>query len=111
MASHPNCRCHLESGIDIFSDDMISLSEAANHVARIRNKKPNRDLVVRWARRGVHGVKLDVVRIEGALWTSKQALNRFLEKSSRKRRIKQTKEQMSKLARAELEAVERELGV
>ena len=67
--------------IDTFSEKIISLEVAANHVGAISGKKRNRSIILRWINRGVAGVRLEAVRIGGEIYTSERAINLFLNES------------------------------
>jgi hypothetical protein len=67
--------------IDTFIETIISLDDAARHVATISGKKRNRRVILRWISRGVAGVRLPAIRIGGQLYTSAEALNYFLNES------------------------------
>jgi hypothetical protein len=64
--------------IDPFSEDLLTLSEAARFCPRHRRgKKPHSSTLVRWATRGSRGIVLDALRTPGGLVTTKEALRRF----------------------------------
>ena len=67
--------------IDIESERVISLTEAAEHLPRRRgSKKPHVATLYRWASRGLRGVQLESIPIGGTLCTSAEALQRFFER-------------------------------
>ena len=61
--------------IDTFNEEIIDLDAAAAHIARISKTKRNRRVLLRWANRGLAGVKLPTILIGGQIYTSKQKLN------------------------------------
>ena len=64
--------------IDPFSEELLTLSEAARFCPRRRQgKKPHLSTLHRWATRGSRGVVLDTLQTPGGLCTSKEALRRF----------------------------------
>lgn len=67
--------------IDTFQEQVISIDEADKHVAKISGKKRNRAKIIRWANRGVAGVKLRTIAIGSEIFTSREALNEFLNES------------------------------
>ena len=67
--------------IDTFKESVISLEQAAAHVSKLSGKKRNRSVILRWINRGVHGTRLPGIRIAGEVFTSKEALNEFLNRS------------------------------
>ncbi len=68
--------------IDIFKDNILSLSGAAKSIPAVDGKHPNPSTVYRWIADGVGGVKLDSVRIGRRLCTSKEALQKFMDELS-----------------------------
>ena len=60
------------------NDALISLQEAAQLLPRRRAGKPTHPLTIaRWASQGLHGVKLDVLRVGSMTFTTNDALQRF----------------------------------
>jgi hypothetical protein len=67
--------------IDIFGEELLTLSQAARSRPGSRNGRPTHPSTpYRWAVRGIRGHRLEVVRIGGTLYTSRQALQRFVER-------------------------------
>ena len=102
--------------IDTFLETVISIDDAAKHVSKISGKKRNRNVLLRWANRGVAGVKLPTIRIGGELFTSQEALNWFLNESRKSKtqsRSKATSEGMrrAKLVKSGVELDAQELGI
>ena len=65
--------------IDIFEEQVVTLSEAARSLPRrARGKNPHVSTVYRWVNRGVRGVHLESVQVGGILYTSFEAIRRFL---------------------------------
>lgn len=64
--------------IDTFREELISVDEAAEHVAKIHGKRKNRNQITRWMRRGCWGLKLPSIRVGRDCYTSTSALNEFL---------------------------------
>ena len=63
--------------IDI-SEDVRPLSVWAKRLPRRRAGRPvNRATLYRWATRGLHGIRLEVIQIGGTTCTSKTALQAF----------------------------------
>jgi hypothetical protein len=67
--------------IDPFTDEVFPLSETGRHVpVSLRQGKPvSLHAALRWAKKGLRGVRLEVLRIGGRLFTSRQALTRFFQ--------------------------------
>jgi hypothetical protein len=64
--------------IDPLSDELMSLSQAARRLPRLRNGRPvSPSTVWRWASRGLRGVRLEIIRIGGVACTSAAALRDF----------------------------------
>ncbi|MFK7768793.1 MAG: DUF1580 domain-containing protein, partial [Mariniblastus sp.] len=64
--------------IDTFKETIISLEEGAKHLTKIGKVKRNKHVLMRWANRGVAGVKLRTISIGSEIFTSCEALNCFL---------------------------------
>lgn len=64
--------------IDLATEKLLTLSQAADHCPRPRRgKKQNTSTLFRWATRGCRGVILETIRTSSGLATSVQALQRF----------------------------------
>ena len=63
--------------IDATTEDLLSLSVAAKRVPRLNERRVHASTIYRWCRRGLHGVRLEYVRIGRRMATSAEALNRF----------------------------------
>ncbi len=66
--------------IDLFSETILSLREAAKAVPSIDGRKPAYGCIWRWCHRGIRGIRLEHVKLGGKLATSKEALQRFFSK-------------------------------
>jgi hypothetical protein len=78
--------------IDTFTEEIIDLDTAAAHIARISKTKRNRRVLLRWANRGLAGVKLPTILIGGQIYTSKEKLNWFLNESAKAKRLQRSDE-------------------
>jgi hypothetical protein len=69
--------------------DMIPLSQIPSRLPLSqRTGEPIRhDTVQKWTTRGCRGVKLEVTRVGGSLYTSEEALNRFIGQLNRKSEV------------------------
>jgi hypothetical protein len=66
--------------IPINQETLISLAEAAQSIPPGRKGKPTHlSTVLRWILHGVHGIRLEGVRLGGRWLTSREALARFAE--------------------------------
>lgn len=67
--------------LDLLTEDVISVSQAAREIPG----RPHFSTVWRWANRGIGGTKLATVNVGGRIFTSRQAVNRFLVATQKKR--------------------------
>ena len=71
--------------IDITTEEVVSLSEAAKLKClprRRKGKRPHVATLYRWAQRGFNGVTLETLQVGGTLCTSIEALQRFFDRLS-----------------------------
>ena len=69
--------------IDIFAEHVITIAEAVRALPRVRpGRKPHRSTLYRWMDSGVGGVRLEFARIGGTRVTSREALQRFVDRRS-----------------------------
>lgn len=68
----------------ILTEDVLSLSDARKELASITGRRPDKATMARWIHRGVGGTKLEAVRLGVQLFTSRQALTRFIESRTAK---------------------------
>lgn len=69
----------------ILTEDVLSIAEARSELLRITGRRPDKSTMARWIHRGVGSpkVKLEAIRLGHAqLFTSRQALTRFIEARS-----------------------------
>ena len=66
--------------IDIHTEQVISLTEAAKRLPSGRGKRLHPSTLHRWAMRGCGGTKLEAIVIGGRRCTSLEALHRFIER-------------------------------
>ena len=90
--------------IDTFVERIISLDEGAKHVSKISSTRRNKRILLRWSNRGVGDVKLPTIRIGGELYTSREALNWFLNASRQSKRQKHSQATSAGIARSQDEA-------
>ncbi len=79
MVAKANNDCDKPNPLDLLTEDMIRLSQVPAELP----ERVNITTVWRWAMRGVGGVKLETVKIGGKKHTSRQALSRFIQATSR----------------------------
>lgn len=64
--------------INITDNNLLTLREAVQELPRKRRGRTiHRSTIYRWATTGVHGVRLETVKIGGQLYTTIEALERF----------------------------------
>ena len=64
--------------IDINSEKLVSLREVPKLLpARCNGKPIHVSAIYRWVQRGVRGSRLEVIRVGGTTYTSREALQRF----------------------------------
>jgi len=64
--------------IDIHEEQLVTLCEAAKLLPKLNSKRISAHAIWRWCRKGVSGIHLEHVRIGGRIFTSPEALNRFV---------------------------------
>ena len=89
--------------IDIHSDSLLTISQAAKSLPM----RPNVSTVWRWVQRGARGVKLDTVLVGGRRYTSKEALQSFVERSTAAANSDATPVRTSKQRERAIEQAER----
>ncbi len=63
--------------IDVFTDELLTMTEAAKQCPKVRGKRPSTPTMWRWATIGKRGVKLQHVWVGRNILTTKAALNDF----------------------------------
>lgn len=63
----------------ILTEDVLTLTEARRELASVTGKRPDKATMTRWIHRGVGGTKLEAVRLGMQLFTSRQAITRFIQ--------------------------------
>lgn len=64
--------------IDLKTDEVVSLAEAARMLPRRRGgKRPHVATLYRWSQGGCRGVRLETIQVGGTRCTSRQAIARF----------------------------------
>lgn len=68
----------------LLSEDVISLSDAAKEIGSLLpgERGPHIATMHRWVLRGIKGTKLESLRVGAKVYTSRQAVTRFLNKTS-----------------------------
>jgi hypothetical protein len=70
--------------IDKNNEELLPLREAAKLLPRRRAGKPTHgSTLLRWAQRGLRGVKLEVVQVGATKCTTEKALRRFFDELGR----------------------------
>jgi hypothetical protein len=63
----------------VLTEDILSLSEARKELQQLTRKRPDKATLTRWIHKGCHGTRLEAVRLGNQLFTSRQAITRFIE--------------------------------
>lgn len=63
----------------ILTEDVLNLSDARQEIESASGYRPDLSSMTRWCKRGVGGVKLGHVKIGNKIFTSRQAISRFIE--------------------------------
>lgn len=67
--------------IDISKEELLPLAEAAKPLPKRRNgSRPHASTLYRWAKDGLSGVRLEVLRVGDTTCTSWEALQRFFQR-------------------------------
>lgn len=61
--------------LHLMTEDIVSLSQASRDIPT----KPAPSTCWRWAKRGLGGVHLETIKVGSRIFTSRQAVTRFLE--------------------------------
>ena len=64
-----------------FNEEKLLCAENLIRLISVRDElpfKPSLSSIIRWTQKGIYGVKLETVRISNHVFTSKQAVRRFL---------------------------------
>jgi hypothetical protein len=106
--------------IDVASEELLSLTEACTHIAKLTRRRPDKATLFRWYSRGIGGERLETVVLGGRRFTTEAAIQRFIQRRTvvaNDAITANTREEVTKRARAAAaqraahdEAVERELG-
>lgn len=68
--------------IDLYSETVISLRDAAKSLPGRNGRKVHISTLYRWTTRGLKGVRLETVHVGGIVCTSQEALQRFCDRLS-----------------------------
>ena len=72
-------------GIHITNEDVIPLSDVPKELPPLRRgRRVHKSTVYRWTSRGTNGIRLEVAKIGGTLVTSREALQRFVDRLTAK---------------------------
>ena len=64
--------------INIDNETILSLEDAAIYFSKLSGRSRNREVVRRWINRGCNGVVLESISIGRDVFTSKQAISRWV---------------------------------
>lgn len=65
--------------IDALSENLVRVPTEAT---RLFPGRPHASTIWRWYKRGVKGIRLEIVRIGGRPYTSREAIQRFIERTT-----------------------------
>ena len=99
--------------INSFDETIISFDDAVNHIGKITGRTRNKNVVRRWITKGVYGVSLEVIRVGREIYTSHEAINRFLNETAQSKLKKkaETRGPAASLKKAQIESQARRLGI
>ena len=63
----------------ILTEHVLSLKEARDEIKAITGQRPDKSTIGRWIHRGAGGAKLSAIRLGDRLFTSREAITRFIE--------------------------------
>lgn len=55
----------------------LTLDQAREHFPAIEGRRPTRETIRKWARRGIHGVKLETVQVGRRIVVTPEAIAEF----------------------------------
>ncbi|MDB4623656.1 hypothetical protein OAU26_02230 [Mariniblastus sp.] len=84
--------------INLNTEALLNLDEAARYFSKICKRKRNRDVVQRWMSRGVNGVLLESISVGREQFTSEEAISRWVHRSSIQLQIKSDKKSSERFA-------------
>lgn len=64
--------------IDLSKEEALTLAQAAARLPGRKGQHPHPATVGRWCERGIRGVRLESIAVGGTVFTSAEALGRFL---------------------------------
>jgi len=99
--------------INSFDETIISFDDAVNHIGKITGRTRNKNVVRRWITRGVYGVSLEIIRVGREIYTSHEAINRFLNEAAHSKLKKKVEPRgaAASLKKAQIESQARRLGI
>jgi hypothetical protein len=92
--------------IDIQHEDVITLSKAAKAIPG----RPHLSTLWRWHRRGLAGIRLETTVVGGRRFTSSEAVQRFIDRTTEARDGIRPERAVSRRRQAAIEQAERELA-
>lgn len=63
----------------ILTEDVLTIAEARAEIESATKKRPDKATIHRWIKRGIGGTKLEAIRLGREVFTSRQALTRFIQ--------------------------------
>ena len=68
--------------IDISTEKLIEINKVPKEVERLTGSRPSLQTVYRWRQKGVAGIKLETLFVNGKSYVSLESLNRFFVQSA-----------------------------
>ena len=88
----------------------MNINQTAEHIARIEGQKKNRPKIQRWMRRGAWGIRLESIVIGTKRFTTRRAINQFLNDSAELKFRKHSKATKAGLRKRRVESRASALG-
>ena len=95
------------------TETLISLRNIPSYLAKIGGKKVHIATVYRWVKTGIAGVQLETIHIGGTPYSSLEAMNRFVQDSSKakRKRNKDVIAEAKNLKQRQIEKEAKRLGI
>lgn len=63
----------------VLTENVLTLTEARKEIAKITKRRVDKATLTRWIHKGIGGIQLEAIRLGRNLFTSSQAITRFIE--------------------------------
>jgi hypothetical protein len=68
--------------IQIGKEKLITFQDAHKYIHELTGLTRSAAMIYRWSRQGVKGIKLDSVKVGGSVFTSREAIIRFVDETT-----------------------------